>query len=102
MTSSGVDNRYLVLAIKSAKGDSEDAVAISPLAGLHATYVVRRECADADWPVIFAGPKPEARRQGAHKLLFVGSSSSDSYKAMRDKVINLLECDRSRFPERHG
>lgn len=101
MTSSGVDNRYLVLAIKSADGASEDAVAISPLAGLHATYVVRHECADADWPVIFAGPKPDARRQGARKLLFVGSGHDDPYTAMCDKVINLLECARANFPERH-
>lgn len=100
ITSSGVDNRYLVLAIKSADGDSEDAVAISPLAGLHATYVVRRGCADADWPVIFAGPKPEARRRGARKLLFVGSSHVDPYNAMRDKVIHLLECDQAEFPDR--
>lgn len=97
ITSSGVDNRYLVLAITSADGTSEDAVAISPLAGLHATYVVRRECADADWPSIFAGPKPEARRQGARKLLFVGNDAADPYNAMRNKVINLLESDGASF-----
>jgi hypothetical protein len=100
-TSSGVDSRYLVLVIKSVGGASEDAVAISPLAGLHATYVVRRECADADWPVIFAGPKPEARRQGARKLLFVGNGNADPYSTMHNKVINLLECDRVDFPDRH-
>lgn len=101
MTSNGVDNRYLVLAIKPISGASEDAVAISPLAGLHATYVVRREFTDADWPVIFAGPKPEARRRGARKLLFVGKGHADPYKDMRNKVINLLECDRGNFPKHH-
>lgn len=100
MTSNGVDNRYLVLAIKSVRGESEDAVAISPLAGLHATYVVRRECADADWQVIFAGSKPDARRQGARRLLFVGNGHDDPYTAMRDKVVDLLECVRTDFPER--
>lgn len=100
MTSSGVDNRYLVLVIKPASGASENAVAISPLAGLHATYVVRRECADADWQVIFAGPKLDARRQGARKLLFAGSGHGDPYTAMRDRVIDLLECARADFPER--
>jgi hypothetical protein len=98
-TSSGVDNCYLVLAIRSAGGTSEDAVAISPLAGLHATYVVRRDCADADWPVIFAGPKLEARRQGARRLLFKGNDNANPYSLMRKKVINLLECDRVNFPE---
>lgn len=102
MTSSGVDNRYLVLVIKSASGASENAVAISPLAGLHATYVVRRECADADWQVIFAAPKPDARRQGARKLLFVGSGHEDPYTTMRDKIVNLLECARANFPERRN
>jgi hypothetical protein len=33
----GIGNRYLVLAIKSANGSGENAVAISPLAGRHAT-----------------------------------------------------------------
>jgi len=62
---------------------------------------VRREFTDADWPVIFAGPKPEARRRGARKLLFVGKGHADPYKDMRNKVINLLECDRGSFPKHH-
>lgn len=93
-TSSGVGNRYLVLAIKSGnRSRDEDAVAISPLAGRHATYVVRRECADADWRVLFARPKFEARMRGARKLLFTDTRSQvDQYSAMRDKIIHLLEC----------
>ena len=90
--------RYLVLAITSANGSSEDAVAISPLAGRHATYVVRRECAEADWTILFACPNFEARLRGAWKLLFTTTDRGvDQYSAMRDKVVNLLECDPREF-----
>ncbi len=100
-SSSGIDNRYLVLAIKSANGSGEDAVAISPLAGRHATYVVRRECAEADWKILFANPKFEARLRGARKLLFTSTDRGvDQYSAMRDKVVNLLECDPREFRKR--
>lgn len=98
--STGVNNEYLVLTIKSANGSGEHAVAISPLAGRHATYVVRCDCADADWVTIFAHPKSEARLQGARKLLFTANDHGvDQYRAMRDKVIALLECPRHEFPQ---
>ncbi len=92
--SDGIGNNYLVLAINSANGSGENAVAISPLAGRHATYVVRREWAEADWRILFANPKFEARLRGARKLLFTtGADRIDQYSAMRDKIINLLECN---------
>ncbi|AYE99308.1 hypothetical protein C0J29_30520 (plasmid) [Mycobacterium paragordonae] len=76
-------------------------MAISPLAGRHATYVVRHECADADWKSIFAHPKFEARLLGARKLLFTTRAGpSDQYRAMRDKIINLLECHPREFRKR--
>lgn len=94
----GIGIRYLVLAIKSTNGSGEHAVAISPLAGRHATYVVRRECAEADWKDLFARPKFEARLLGARKLLFTASHGKvDQYSAMRDKIIKLLECDPREF-----
>ena len=97
-SSRGVDNHYLVLAIKSVNGSGENAVAISPLTGQHATYVVRRECTDADWADIFASPKIEARVRGARRLLFATPDRrTDKYNAMRDKVITLLECDHRDF-----
>jgi hypothetical protein len=97
-SSRGVDNHYLVLAIKSVNGSGENAVAISPLTGQHATYVVRRECTDADWADIFASPKIEARVRGARRLLFTSPDRrTDKYNAMRDKVIALLECDPTDF-----
>ena len=100
-SSKGVNNQYLVLAIRSAKGSGENAVAISPLAGQHATYVVRHECAEAHWATIFANPKLEARLRGARRLLFTTPDSrTDQYTAMREKVITLLECHRHDFHKR--
>lgn len=97
VTSRGVDNRYLILAVTSATGSDEDAVAISPLAGEHATYVVRHECVDAHWARIFELTKEQARERGARRLFFRGEA--DQYTDMRDKVIALLECDPGDF---HG
>lgn len=94
----GIGGRYLVLAIKSTNGSGENAVAISPLAGRHATYLVRRECAEADWDILFAHPKFEARLRGARKLLFTNRADhTDPYSAMRDKIIKLLECHPREF-----
>lgn len=89
----GIGSNYLVLAIGSANGSGENAVAVSPLAGRHATYVVRHDWAEADWRILLAHPKFEARLRGARKLLFTaGADGIDQYNAMRDKIINLLEC----------
>ncbi len=97
-SSDGIGIRYLVLAIKSDNGSGENAVAISPLAGRHATYVVRRDCAQADWKTLFAYQKFEARLLGARKLLFTHSRThADQYSAMRDKIIKLLECHPREF-----
>jgi hypothetical protein len=102
-SSDGIGIRYLVLAIKSANGCGENAVAISPLAGRHATYVVRCDCAEADWKTLFAHPKFEARLLGARKLLFTaGTGHADQYSAMRDKIIRLLECDPHEFRQQPG
>ncbi len=96
-SSDGIDNRYLILAIKSADGSGEHGVAVSPLAGQHATYVVRHGHAEADWRTLFSHPKFEARLRGARKLLFVSGNHVDQYTAMRDKIIHLLECDPLEF-----
>ena len=94
----GIGTRYLVLAINTPGREGQDAVAISPLAGRHATYVVRRECAEADWEILFAHPKFEARLRGARKLLFTSrSDDGDPYRLMLAKVIKLLECPAKEF-----
>lgn len=94
----GIGTRYLVLAINTPGREGQDAVAVSPLAGRHATYVVRRDCAEADWEVLFAHPKFEARLRGARKLLFTSrSDNGDPYRVMLAKVIKLLECPAREF-----
>lgn len=97
-TGGGIGTRYLVLAINPPGRSGQDAVAVSPLAGRHATYVVRRDCVEADWEVLFAHPKFEARLRGARKLLFTSrSDDGDPYRAMLAKVIKLLECPAREF-----
>ncbi len=94
-SSNGINDTYLVLTIKSDNGTDDHAVAISPLAGVDATFVVRVGCAEADWPVVFAQSKAEASDLGAHRFLFTASDGGgDRYSGMRDKVITLLECER--------
>ncbi|SKO15761.1 translation initiation factor IF-2 [Mycobacteroides abscessus subsp. bolletii] len=97
--SRGVNNRYLVLAVQLGHSGREHAVAVSPLAGEHATFVVRHECADAHWARVFAGSKFDARNHGARRLVFTagGSGPDDRYEAMAAKLIALLECDPADF-----
>jgi hypothetical protein len=91
----------LVLTIKSDNGSGEHAVAISPLAGEHATYVVRADYADADWPTIFAKSKSEALTLGARRSPFTHADNGiDQYTAMRHRVIRLLECPLHELPKR--
>jgi Translation initiation factor IF-2, N-terminal region len=96
-SSSGFDNHYVVLTIKSANDSGDHAVAISPLAGEHATYVVRSDCAKANWMTVLAQSKPEAREQGALKFLFTGT---DPYSGMCAKVVDALECPPQEFLKR--
>jgi len=92
--SRGNDNHYLVLAIESP--DGQHAVAISPLAGEHATYVVRHDGDQAPWNTVLANSKTEARQRGAQRLPFiVPASGTDKYTAMRERIIALLECGES-------
>lgn len=88
VASAGVDNKYLVLAIRTAAGNDEHAVAISPLAGQHATFVVRANRCVGAWESVLAGTKKEAKRRGARRLVFRGD---DPYTEMFLKVKNILE-----------
>jgi hypothetical protein len=96
-SSSAFDNHYVVLTIKSANDSGDHAVAISPLAGEHATYVVRSDCAKANWMTVLAQSKPEAREQGALTFHFTGT---DPYSAMCAKVVDALECPPQEFLKR--
>lgn len=96
-SSTGFDNHYVVLTVKS---DNEcHAVAVSPLAGEHATYIVRSDCTEEDWMTVLAQSKPAAREQGAHKFLFAGA---DPYSGMRAKIIDALECSPREFQKQGG
>lgn len=96
-SSSGFDNHYVVLTIKSANDSGDHAVAISPLAGEHATYVVRSDCAQASWMTVLAQSKPEARELGALTFHFTGT---DPYTGMCSKVVDALECPPQEFVKR--
>lgn len=98
--SSGDDNLYMVLAIKQEGAVDEDAVAISPWKGEHATYVVRHDCGQKrSWRDVLSRPKREAIEFGARKLLFTSKSHRgiDEYQAMLDKLTRLLRCSPAEF-----
>lgn len=96
-SSEGFNNHYVVLTIKADNDSGYHAVAISPLAGEHATYVVRGDCMGENWMTVLAQSKPDAREKGAHKFLFTGT---DPYRGMRTKVVDALECPPREFLER--
>lgn len=93
----GINADYLVLAITIRPGVEHHAVAASPLAGEHATYVVRAQQSDADWQAILARTKPEARHGGARRFAFIdGRDGVDQYDYMRERVLNYLNEGRNR------
>ena len=87
------DNGYIVLAIEAPNIAGEDAVAISPLKGEHATFLVRHGRAKSTWMVVLSKTKSEALKLGADRLIFKGrfDQGIDAYTAMLDKIIELLE-----------
>lgn len=99
-SSGGVNNQYLILTIKADNGFGEHAVAISPLAGLHATFVVRADCVDTPWRAVFVKSKSEAVALGALRFKFTAEGALDPYRAMGDKVIAILEGPRGDYLKR--
>mgnify|MGYP000750610860 CR=1 FL=1 len=94
-SSAAINDQYMVLTIKSDNGIDDHAVAISPLAGVDATFVARVGCTEADWWVVFAKSKAEAVDLGAHSFRFTATDGGpDRYRGMRDKVVTLLERER--------
>jgi hypothetical protein len=97
--SSGRDNLYIVLSVARPDGQ-EDAVAISPCKGEHATFVVRHDCSSGlPWRVVLSRTKREAKSLGARKLLFTSKSERgiDEYEAMLEKLLWLLESEPEAF-----
>ena len=87
------DNGYIVLAIATPNKGGEDAVAISPMKGQHATFVVRHGKAKSVWRIVLSKSKAEAVELGADRLVFKDRPEQglDAYAAMLDKIIELLE-----------
>lgn len=96
-TGENINEDYLILVIGRPKG--EDAVAISPAAGRHATYVVRHDVSTRPWHEVFGFPKNDAKAMGAHRLVFRERPPLNEYQAMREKIVALLSCSSSAF---HG
>ncbi|WP_078293912.1 hypothetical protein [Mycobacterium sp. D16R24] len=98
--SSGRDNLYVVLSIAHPGGRGEDAVAISPCRGEHATFVVRHDCGSGlPWHVVLSQTKREAKLLGARRLLFTSKSGRgiDEYEAMLGKLLRLLKSEPEDF-----
>lgn len=98
--SSGRDNLYIVLSVAHPGGRGEDAVAISPCRGEHATFVVRHDCGSGlPWHVVLSQTKREAKELGARRLLFTSKSGRgiDEYEAMLEKLLWLLESEPEEF-----
>ncbi|WP_137876267.1 hypothetical protein [Rhodococcus sp. Q] len=94
-----VTDDYLVLAINRPAG-GQDAVAISPAVGRHATFVVRHDVSHLPWRDVFALPKASARGLGAKRMQFKARWPMDPYEAMFEKVVTALECSTARFGEK--
>ncbi|MGW5148233.1 putative dsRNA-binding protein [Rhodococcus koreensis] len=81
---------YLILVIDRGRG--EDAIAISPAAGRHATYLLRHDVTERPWNEVFAHPKLDAKDLGAKRLVFRDRFPLDQYLSMREKARALLDC----------
>jgi hypothetical protein len=95
----GKDSGYLVLTI-AYEGYGEDAVAISPWRGEHATFVVRADCgAHPSWRTVLTKTKEEAKELGARRLVFKSNLDFgiDEYEAMFQKVVALFVCSPLEF-----
>ncbi|ORB64267.1 hypothetical protein [Mycolicibacterium tusciae] len=98
---SGKDNGYLILVI-FYEGYGEDAVAISPWKGEHATFVVRADAAKTrTWKTVLTRTKEEAKELGARRLVFKANPDHgiDEYEAMFQKVVAFFVCEPDDFED---
>ncbi len=97
---SGRDNGYVVLRLALPGGEGEDAIAISPWKGEHATFVVRHGCGKRrPWPEVLSKTKKEAKELGAHRLVFRVDLAYriTIYEAMVSRIVALLTCTPEEF-----
>lgn len=97
-----IDEDYILLVIRNYGEDddvlSEDAIAISPIAGQHATFYSRFASSGVPWREAFAQSKKDARELGVRRLQFKGRRDGlDEYFAMRSKLLALNRCDAGDF-----
>ncbi|OBB71562.1 hypothetical protein A5759_20515 [Mycobacterium sp. 852014-52144_SCH5372336] len=98
--SKGRDNLYVVLSIAHPGDRAENAIAVSPCKGEHATFVVRHDCGSGlPWHVVLSRTKREAKLLGARRLLFTSKSGRriDEYDAMLEKLLWFLESEPEDF-----
>ncbi|MHD0283832.1 hypothetical protein [Rhodococcus aetherivorans] len=103
-TGANIDEDYLVLVVdvRNARGSriGEDAIAISPIAGKHATFYVRCGPNAVPWTEIFSYPKKQATALGARRLTFKCPPGLDPYRAMRERLIALANCRSADFHDK--
>ena len=91
-----IDEDYIVLVIQNldetGTTQSEDALAISPIANKHAAYLIRSDASAGNWREILSLPKQDSRYFGARDLRFTGSSGRTPYSMMAEKIKALLAC----------
>jgi len=97
-----VDEDYIVLVMqnhdKTGAVLSENALAISPIARRHATYVVRDDVSEGiSWREIFNLSKDDARDLGARRVKFTSAAGRDPYEALQEKLFTLLTCKPEEF-----
>lgn len=96
-----VDEDYLLLIMQNLdyRGNSlgENALAISPIAGKHAAYLVRHDTSAGTWREVLPLSKKDAREVGARDLRFTASSGHTAYTMMTEKVRALLNCHSDDF-----
>ncbi|MCR5977786.1 hypothetical protein GDN83_08545 [Gordonia jinghuaiqii] len=93
-TLSGALSDYHVLVIMS--GGSEHAVAVSPMAGQDAIYIVRADVSKESWQDVLTGTKQRARALKAKSLRVTGEQGWKHEQAAA-KVVAYLTCDAYSF-----
>lgn len=91
---SGALSDYHVLIIIS--GALEHAVAVSPMAGQDAIYIVRADVSEEPWQDVLTGTKQRARALKAKSLRVTGEQAWKHEQAA-EKVVAYLTCDAYSF-----
>ncbi|WP_435173668.1 hypothetical protein [Gordonia hongkongensis] len=93
-TLSGALADYHVLVVTS--GSLEHAVAVSPMAGQDAIYIVRADVSKEPWQDVLTGTKQRARALKAKSLRVTGEQARKHQQAA-EKVVAYLTCDAYSF-----